>query len=258
MAASEDTHGVTGLRGVILAGGTGSRLFPLTRVTNKHLLPVGKMPMICHPVRKLREAGIRDVLIVTGREHMGDVIELLGSGRELDVELTYRVQDEAGGIAQALSLARDFSGGGSVCVILGDNVFEDSLEPHVARYREAGGGAMVLLKEVPDPERFGVAELSADRSKVLGIEEKPANPKSRLAVTGIYLYDSTLYEIIDGLNPSARGELEITDVNNAYIERGGLRFGVLRGEWTDAGTFPSYAHANRLAEGWELEERSDQ
>jgi glucose-1-phosphate thymidylyltransferase len=258
MAASEGTHGATDLRGVILAGGTGSRLFPLTRVTNKHLLPVGKMPMIFHPVRKLREAGIRDILIVTGREHMGDVIELLGSGRELGVELTYRVQDEAGGIAQALSLARGFSLGGSVCVILGDNVFGDSLEPHVARYRRAGGGAMVLLKEVADPERFGVAELSADGSKVLGIEEKPARPKSRLAVTGIYLYDSTLYEIIDGLTPSSRGELEITDVNNAYIERGGLRFGLLRGEWTDAGTFPSYARANRLAEGWELEERSDQ
>lgn len=258
MAASGDARASCDLRGVILAGGTGSRLFPLTRVTNKHLLPVGKVPMICHPVAKLRDAGIRDVLIVTGREHMGDVIELLGSGSELGVELTYRVQDEAGGIAQALSLARGFSGGGSVCVILGDNIFEDSLEPHVARYREAGGGAMVLLKEVPDPERFGVAELSPDGSKVLGIEEKPGSPKSNLAVTGIYFYDSALFEIIDGLAPSARGELEITDVNNAYIERGELRFGVLQGEWTDAGTFPSYARANRLAEGWEIEERSGQ
>ena len=246
------------LRGVVLAGGTGSRLLPLTRVTNKHLLPVGAAPMIFHPIAKLREAGTRDILIVTGREHMGDVIELLGSGRELGVDLTYRVQDEAGGIAQALSLARDFSGGGPVCVILGDNVFEDDLAPYAARYGETGKGAMVLLKEVPDPARFGVAELSADRSKVVRIEEKPACPGSRLAVTGIYFYDNTLFGIIDGLSVSRRGELEITDVNNAYIERGELRFGILRGEWTDAGTFPSYARANRLAEGWGTEERSDQ
>ncbi len=235
------------LRGVVLAGGTGSRLTPLTRVTNKHLLPVGRAPMIFHPLRKLEEAGITEVLLVTGREHMGDVMELLGSGRELGLDLTYRVQDEAGGIAEALGLAEGFARGGPVCVILGDNIFTDDLQPFVGKYMESGSGAMVLLKEVPDPERFGVATLSEDGARVVRIAEKPAAPEGHLAVTGIYLYDSSVFETIRGLEPSARGELEITDVNNAYIERGELRFSVMKGEWTDAGTFPSYARANRLA-----------
>jgi glucose-1-phosphate thymidylyltransferase len=236
------------IRGVVLAGGTGSRLMPLTRVTNKHLLPVGREPMIFHPLRKLRGAGITEVLVVTGRDHMGDVIELLGSGSELDLDLTYRVQDEAGGIAQALGLAEGFARGGPVCVILGDNIFTDDLGPFVRRYVEEGSGAMVILKEVPDPERFGVAELSEDGARVVRIEEKPREPKGRLAVTGVYFYDAAVYEMARSLEPSARGELEITDVNNAYIERGEMRFGVLKGEWTDAGTFPSYARAGRLAE----------
>lgn len=245
-----------GLRGVILAGGTGSRLMPLTRVTNKHLLPVGDAPMIFHPIGKLRDAGIHDLLVVTGREHMGDVIELLGSGTELGVDITYRVQDDAGGIAQALGLARDFACGGPLCVVLGDNIFEDDLAPHAERFITKGGGAKVLLKEVPDPGRFGVAELSADGASVIGIEEKPAKPKSNLAVTGVYLYDANVFDIVSALIPSGRGELEITDVNNAYIARGELMFGVLEGEWTDAGTHSSYVRANQLARGWEARERS--
>jgi glucose-1-phosphate thymidylyltransferase len=208
--------------------------------------------MIFHPITKLRDAGIPEILVVTGREHMGDVIGLLGSGRELGVDITYRVQDESGGIAQALGLAEAFAMGGPVCVILGDNVFEDELGPHADSYLK-GGGAMVLLKEVEDPQRFGVAELSADGKRVVGIEEKPARPKSRLAVSGIYFYDAEVFEIIRGLRPSGRGELEVTDVNNAYVERGRLRFGVLAGEWTDAGTFRSYFRANRIAEAWSQE-----
>jgi len=200
---------------------------------------------------KLKEAGIAEVLVVTGREHMGDVMELLGSGSDLGLELTYRVQDRAGGIAEALGLAEGFARGGPVCVILGDNVFEDDLAPHVARYAESEGvaGAMLLLKEVTDPERFGVAELADDGKRIAAIVEKPARPRSRLAVTGIYFYDAQVYEIIRRLVPSARGELEITDVNNAYVERGQMRFEILAGGWTDAGTFPSFARANRLAEG---------
>ncbi len=236
------------LRGVVLAGGTGSRLMPLTRVTNKHLLPVGRVPMIFHPLGKLEKAGITEVLVVTGREHMGDVIELLGSGRELGVEITYRVQDEAGGIAEALGLAEGFARGGPVCVILGDNVFTDGLKPFADEFMKTGSGATVLLKEVPDPERFGVATLSEDGARVIRITEKPAAPESRLAVTGVYFYDLSVFETIRGLDPSARGELEISDVNNAYIERGELRFSILEGDWTDAGTFPSYARANRLAD----------
>jgi glucose-1-phosphate thymidylyltransferase len=236
------------LRGVVLAGGTGSRLMPLTRVTNKHLLPVGPVPMIFHPLRGLSGAEIAEVLVVTGREHMGDVIELLGSGRELGLGLTYRVQDEAGGIAQALALAEGFAGGGPVCVILGDNIFTDDLRPFVDEYMETGSGAMVVLKEVPDPERFGVATLSADGSRIEAIVEKPAEPPSRFAVTGVYFYDSSVYEIVRSLAPSGRGELEITDVNNEYIRRGQMLFGTFTGEWTDAGTPASYQRANRLAE----------
>jgi glucose-1-phosphate thymidylyltransferase len=232
------------LRGVVLAGGTGSRLFPLTKVTNKHLLPVGREPMIFHPVKKLVEAGIREILIVTGTEHMGDVVGLLGSGKDFGCEFTYRVQDEAGGIAQALGLARRFGRGGRLAVILGDNIFEGSIAPFAKAYREQPSGAKVLVKEVDDPGRYGVAEIQGDR--VLGIVEKPKQPKSRLAVTGIYFYDETVHDVIAGLKPSGRGELEITDVNNAYIARGDLTFDVLPGWWTDAGTFESLAHANDL------------
>ena len=232
------------VKGLVLAGGTGSRLLPLTKVTNKHLLPVGKKPMIYHPIEKLVESGIEEVLIVTGLEHMGDVVGVLGSGREFGGRFTYKVQDEAGGIAQALGLAEHFAAGSRLAVILGDNIFEDSLGDEVGRYREQPSGARVLLKEVPDPQRFGVAELDGDR--VIGIEEKPKQPKSSHAVTGIYFYDSDVFDIIRTLEPSGRGELEITDVNNAYIDRGDLTYGFLKGWWSDAGTFESLARVQDL------------
>jgi len=232
------------INGLVLAGGTGSRLLPLTKVTNKHLLPVGRKPMIYHPIEKLVESGIEEVLIVTGVEHMGDVVGVLGSGRDFGGRFTYKVQDEAGGIAQALGLAEHFASGKRLAVILGDNIFEDSLRNEVCRYREQPSGAGVLLKEVPDPHRFGVAELDGDR--VIGIEEKPKQPKSPYAVTGIYFYDADVFDIIRTLKPSGRGELEITDVNNAYIERGDLTYGFLNGWWSDAGTFESLARVQDL------------
>ena len=233
------------LKGVILAGGTGSRLFPLTKVTNKHLLPVGRQPMIYWPIRKMVEAGIEEILVVTGTEHMGDVVNLLGSGREFRCRFTYKVQDEAGGIAQALALAENFAGGSPLLVILGDNVFQDSLRPFAERYAERGGGAMIILKEVPDPERFGVAELAGDR--VVGIEEKPPRPRSAFAVTGVYFYDGDVFEVIRTLKPSARGEYEITDVNNAYIRNNRMFAEFFTGWWTDAGTFESLDRANALS-----------
>jgi glucose-1-phosphate thymidylyltransferase len=235
------------LRGIVLAGGTGSRLYPLTKVTNKHLLPVGREPMIFHPVRKLVEAGIHEILIVTGTDHMGDVVALLGSGREFGGEFTYRVQDEAGGIAQALGLARRFGRGGRLAVILGDNIFSASIRPHAEAFRRQPTGAKILLKEVPDPSRYGVAVTEGDR--VVRIVEKPQEPPSALAVTGIYFYDESVFDVIAGLRPSARGELEITDVNNAYVARGDLSWEKLPGWWTDAGTFESLRHANELLEG---------
>jgi len=235
------------MKGVILAGGTGSRLFPLTKVTNKHLLPVGREPMIYHPVRKLTEAGVQEILIVTGVDHMGDVVNLLGSGKDFGCRFTYKVQDEAGGIAQALGLAENFAGSSAVCVILGDNVFADSLDPLVARFRAQGHGARVVLKKVADPHRFGVAEVKD--GKILSIEEKPRKPRSDLAVTGIYFYDSAVFDLVRGLKPSARGELEITDVNNGYLARGQLYYDVFDGWWTDAGTFESLMVANELVSG---------
>jgi len=232
------------MKGIILAGGTGSRLFPLTKVTNKHLLPVGKKPMLLHPVEKLTEAGIEQILIITGTEHMGDVVGLLGSGREYGCQFTFRVQDEAGGIAQALGLAENFAGSDDIVVLLGDNIFEDSITEDVRRFREQEEGARVLLKEVPDPGRYGVARV--DGEQVVEILEKPKNPPSNLAVTGIYFYDNAVFDIIRSLEPSARGEYEITDVNNAYIDNGTMTFGRFEGWWTDAGTFPSFHLANRL------------
>jgi glucose-1-phosphate thymidylyltransferase len=233
------------MKGVILAGGTGSRLFPLTKVTNKHLLPVGKYPMIFHSIAKLREAGVIDILIVTGKEHMGDVVNLLGSGREFGLSFTYKVQDEAGGIAQALGLAEDFVMGDRMVVILGDNIFEDSIRVFVNEYVKQPGGAKILIQNVPDPQRFGVPELS--NGKIVSIEEKPHQPKSTYAVTGIYMYDSLVFDFIKALKPSARGELEITDVNNAYIAYGLMTYDVLEGWWTDAGTHASLTRANELA-----------
>lgn len=234
------------IKGVILAGGTGSRLFPLTRVTNKHLLPVGRKPMILHCVDKLTGAGIQQVMVITGPEHMGAIVNLLGSGKDHKCQFTYRVQDEAGGIAQALGLCEAFVGQDHCCVILGDNIFTAPLDSYVDRFRGVPEGAMILLKRVPDPGRYGVAELSADRKTIVGIEEKPKAPKSDYAVTGMYFYDSSVFTVIRTLKPSKRNELEITDVNNDYIRRKLLLWDELPGEWTDAGTFPSLLKANEI------------
>lgn len=238
------------MKGIILAGGSGTRLLPLTKITNKHLLPVGREPMIVHPVRKLTRAGIRDILVVTGCEHMGDVVGLLGSGRDFDCEFTYRVQDRAGGIAQALSLGKDFARGDKLVVLLGDNIFQDELGMHCERFARQGRGARILLKQVPDPQRYGVAEIQGD--SIISIEEKPQTPRSPYAVTGIYMYDDRVFDIVSQLRPSARGELEITDVNNAYIRRGELGFDILEGYWTDAGTHDSLRLANELVLGLPL------
>lgn len=234
------------MKGIILAGGTGSRLYPLTKVTNKHLLPVGKYPMIFHSVAKLKESNITDILIVTGKDHMGDVVNLLGSGREMGVSFTYKVQDEAGGIAQALGLAEHFVGEDQMVVILGDNVFDDDISSYVANFKRQQIGAKILIQEVSDPNRFGVPEIEGEQ--IVSIEEKPQNPKSNYAVTGIYMFDHKVFEIVKTLKPSARGELEITDVNNAYIDRGELTFDILEGWWTDAGTHASLARANELSQ----------
>lgn len=237
------------MKGVILAGGQGTRLRPLTLITNKHLLPVYNKPMIYYPLETMVACGLKDVLIVSGREHAGDFLNLLGSGKEFGLRLSYEVQEEAGGIAQALSLASDFADNGSVVVHLGDNIFgnRDQLVAGVDRFRKDERGAMIFLKEVGDPQRFGVAEIRGE--EVLSIVEKPKTPKSNLAVTGFYIYDSSVFEIIKGLKPSNRGELEITDVNNAYINKALMKFEKVEGEWTDAGTFGSLLRANNIASG---------
>ena len=235
------------VKGVVLAGGTGSRLFPLTKVTNKHLLPVGRKPMIYHPVEKLTAAGIKEILIVTGTEHMGAVVSLLGSGKDFGCRFTYKVQDEAGGIAQALGLAENFVGADRMCVILGDNIFADSIDTAVRRFADAPPGtAYILIKEVSDPARFGVVELDGER--IVRIVEKPKQPPSNFIVTGIYMYGPEVFSIIRTLTPSWRGELEITDVNQHYVEQGQMHYEVLEGWWTDAGTFESMKHASELAE----------
>jgi len=231
-------------RGIILAGGKGTRLGDLTRVTNKHLLPVGPYPMVYHPLKKLVGAGITEVMLVSGTDHMGDFVELLGSGREHGCSLTYRVQDEAGGIAQALGLAELFCHGARCVVILGDNIFHDPLQPLVHEANAQPNSAWVALKRVPDPTRYGVAEL--DGQRVVGIEEKPEKPKSHFAVAGIYVYPPDVFEVINHLKPSGRGELEITDVNLHYLKEGRLGSSLLKGYWTDAGTPDSLALANRL------------
>ena len=233
------------MKGVILAGGLGSRLRPLTLVTNKHLLPVYDRPMIYYPIETLVNAGIRDILIVTGGEHAGDFLKLLKNGKDLGVShLEYAYQEGEGGIADALKLAEEFSDGGKVCVMLGDNLIESNIRKAAGDFFTQKSGAKVLLKEVDDPQRFGVVELEGDR--VVRIIEKPADPPSNLAVTGIYFYDQDVFEICQTLKPSDRGELEITDVNNAYLERGDLTYEVLDGWWTDAGTFESLYRATRL------------
>jgi len=232
------------LRGIVLAGGTGSRLLPLTKVTNKHLLPVGQKPMIYYPIEKLTSVGIEEVLIVTGVEHMGDVVSLLGSGKAFGCRFTYKVQDQAGGIAQALAMAESFADGHLMAVILGDNIFQASLKTYAEKFFAQKRGARILLQQVPDPQRFGVPELA--EGKVIGIEEKPKKPKSNYAVTGIYFYDSEVFDVIRTLKPSPRGELEITHVNQAYIDKGRLHYDILEGWWTDAGTFESLNRANEL------------
>ncbi len=234
-----------GMIGIVLAGGLGTRLHPLTKVTNKHLLPVFDQPMIHYPIATLVQAGIRDILLVTGGNSAGDFLKLLGNGKEFGLShLDYVYQEGEGGIAAALSLARYYAEGRRIVVVLGDNIIEDDITPFVQAYRRQERGAKILLKEVPDPKRFGVAELAGDR--VVRIEEKPRRPKSSYAVTGIYMYDARVFSIIDGLTPSGRNELEITDVNNDYIERGEMTFDFLKGWWTDAGTFDSLLRATLL------------
>jgi glucose-1-phosphate thymidylyltransferase len=233
------------MKGVILAGGLGTRLDPLTRVTNKHLLPVYNRPMIFYPLWTLVNAGIEQILVVTGGNNAGDFLRLLGNGSEFGLKhLNYTYQQGEGGIAAALSLAEHFAEGGKICVILGDNIIEQSIREAVDQFREQPSGARILLKEVQDAERFGVAEIVGDR--IVNIEEKPARPKSAYAVTGVYMFDATVFEKIRTLVPSGRGELEITDVNNAYIAEGTMSFSFLQGWWTDAGTFDSLLRAANL------------
>ncbi len=229
------------MKGVILAGGTGSRLYPLTKVTNKHLLPVYDKPMIFYPIQTLINAGIKEIMIVSGRGHAGHFLELLGSGADLGVKFTYEIQEEAGGIAQALGLAESFADEDDVTVILGDNIFQDNIKKDVSNFK---GGAKIFLKEVPDAHRFGVAELKGD--KVVGIQEKPREPKSNFAVTGLYIYSNNVFKVVKNLKPSARGELEITDVNNYFVNNGTMEYRILDGFWSDAGTFESLLRAGLL------------
>ena len=236
------------LKGIVLAGGTGSRLFPLTKITNKHLLPVYDKPMIYYPIQTLVDAGIRDILLVTGGLNSGDFLRLLANGKEFGLQhLNYAYQEGEGGIADALALAEHFADNEPICVILGDNIIEGSIAEAVQDFERQERGARILLKEVHDAERFGVAELDGDR--IVGIEEKPKVPKSPYAVTGIYMYDHTVFDKVRRLVPSGRGELEITDVNNAYIREGSLAFSFLEGWWTDAGTFDSLMRAAQLVAG---------
>ncbi len=236
------------MKGVILAGGLGTRLRPLTKVTNKHLLPIYDKPMIYYPIETLCKAGIRDIMIVTGGTSAGDFLRLLGNGAEFGLkDIYYTYQEGEGGIADALRLCEHFAEGSRIAVILGDNIVQDDISPFVRKFELQDSGARILLKEVADPQRFGVPELDGDR--ILRIEEKPSQPKSNYAVTGIYLYDRRVFDFIRNLKPSGRGELEITDVNNHYIREGDLFYDVLDGWWTDAGTFESLFHANELVGG---------
>jgi glucose-1-phosphate thymidylyltransferase len=233
------------MKGVVLAGGSGSRLYPLTKITNKHLLPIYNKPMIYYPIQTLVDAGIKDILVVTGGRNAGDFLRLLANGKEFGLtHLDFTYQEGEGGIAEALSLAEHFADGKKLCVILGDNIIESSIRHAVDEFRNQEKGARILLKQVDDAERFGVAELHDGR--ILGIEEKPKRPKSNYAVTGIYMYDETVFEKVKTLVPSRRGELEITDVNNAYIREGTMSFSHLDGWWTDAGTFESLLRATNL------------
>lgn len=233
------------MKGIILAGGLGSRLFPLTKVTNKHLLPIYSKPMIYYPIQTLVQAGIRDILLVTGGNSAGDFLKLLGNGNEFGLShFNYAYQQGEGGIAHALGLAEHFADNEKVVVVLGDNILEDNIANSVKRFAQQSAGARILLKKVPDPERFGVAEFQG--KKITKIIEKPRHPKTPYAVVGVYMYDADVFKIVRTLKPSRRGELEITDVNNAYLQRGNLEYDVLKGFWTDAGTFESLHRANCL------------
>ncbi len=243
------------IRGVVCAGGTATRLGELTKITNKHLLPVGPLPMIYYPLVTLQQAGIKEICLVTGKEHAGDFIDRLGDGKIcsrgsneclFDLDITYRVQTEAGGIAQAVSLATNFANNEKIVVILGDNIIEGNIIQAVEDFKRQKNGAKIFLREVLDPERFGVAEIKED--KIIRIVEKPKKPKTNLAVVGIYMYDVEVFKIIKGLKPSGRGELEITDVNNAYIEKGNMTFEILEGWWRDAGTYESLSKIGSLIE----------
>ena len=233
------------MKGVVLAGGLGTRLYPLTKVTNKHLLPIYNKPMIYYPIELMVDAGIRDILIVTGGKNAGEFLRLLGNGKEFGLNhINYTYQEGEGGIAAALSLAEFFADKNPICVILGDNIVEGSISRYVKNFQKQELGARILLKEVSDPQRFGVAEIRGNQ--IVRIDEKPAHPASKYAVTGIYMFDASVFEIIKTLRPSGRGELEITDVNNCYIEQGRMQYDVLDGWWTDAGTFESLLRASNL------------
>jgi glucose-1-phosphate thymidylyltransferase len=233
------------MKGIVLAGGLGTRLHPLTKVTNKHLLPIYNKPMIYYPIELMVDAGIRDILIVTGGKNAGDFLRLLGNGRQFGLNhINYTYQEGEGGIAAALSLAEFFADRNPICVILGDNIVEGSIAPFVENFRQQKSGARILLKEVSDPQRFGVPMI--ERNRIIRIDEKPAKPASNFAVTGIYMYDAKVFEIIKTLKPSGRGELEITDVNNSYINQGDMQYDIMDGWWTDAGTFESLLRASNL------------
>jgi len=232
------------MKGVILAGGKGTRLFPLTKVTNKHLLPVGKEPMIFNPIKQLVSAGITEIMVVTSKEHMGEIVRLLGSGKEFACDFTFKVQEEALGIAHALLLAENFARGEKITVILGDNIATASIKKYVDSFEKQDKGAKVLLRRVDDPERYGIAAL--DELKIIEIEEKPLHPKSAFAVIGIYMYDQQVFDLIRSIKPSISGEYEITEVNNIYIRMNQLTHNILDGKWTDAGTFESLAYASSI------------
>ncbi len=232
------------MKGIILAGGKGTRLYPLTKITNKHILPVGKEPMIFNPIKQLISVGIKDILIVTSREHMGALVNLLGSGGEFGCSFTFKVQDEPKGIADALLLGENFAGRDSIVVILGDNIASHSIKPYVEKFNKQKVGAKVLIKEVNEPHLFGIAAL--DEKKIIKIQEKPDKPESNYAVIGIYMYDNNVFDIIRKMDFSPRGELEITSVNNEYIQKNQLTYDILRGYWTDAGTFETFRLANEI------------
>jgi glucose-1-phosphate thymidylyltransferase len=228
------------MKGVILAGGKGTRMLPLTKFTNKHLLLVYNKPMIYYPIQTLKDIGVKEILIVSGRNHVGHFLELLGSGEDWGLRFNYTIQEREGGIAEALSLAENFANGEPIATILGDNIFEENFKEDALSFK---GGARIFLKEVEDPERFGVAELDSNNN-VKNIVEKPAEPKTNYAVTGLYIYDFDVFEIIKTLEPSKRGELEITDVNNQYISKGKMDARFVKGFWSDAGTFESLHRAS--------------